>query len=54
MYNQFTDKLSDDDFFDQSEYFILTKADLQEMLDKGEIQSITRNYKENTGFSRVK
>lgn len=54
MYNQFTDKLSDDDFFNQSEYFILTKADLQEMLDKGEIQSITRNYKENTGFSRVK
>lgn len=54
MYNRFTDKLSDGDYFDKSEYFIFTKAELKEMLDNGEIESVERKYNESTGFNRIK
>lgn len=54
MYSRFTDRLNDEDFFSEAEYYPFTQTDLKEMLDSGEIQSVERNYKKETGFDRIK
>jgi len=54
VYNGFVIKLNEDDFFDKAEVLIFTKKELKEMLDKGEINSVERNYGSEEGFNRIK
>jgi len=53
-YSKFVSKFNDGDFFTAEEEVIYTKKELQEMLDKGEINSVERNYGTDKGFDRIR
>jgi hypothetical protein len=42
-----------DDFFNTGEEFILTKKDIQQMLDDDEINAVYRNYGDSKGFNHM-
>lgn len=54
IYNGYITQLNDEDFFVKAEELIFTKKELKEMLDKGEINDVERNYEADAGFDRIK
>jgi hypothetical protein len=53
-YSRFISRLQDDDFFEAGEELLYTKKEMLQMLDKGEINSVERDYDDDKGFERVK
>ena len=53
-YHGFISKLNDDDYFVKGEELYFTKIELKQMLDKGEINSVDRDYGDYEGFNRIK
>ncbi len=54
QYDGFVSKLQSDDYFDKTEELVFTKAQLRQMFDKDEINSVERNYGSYEGFDRIK
>jgi len=54
VYNSYVSQFNGDDFFVSGEELVFTKKQLQEMLDKGEINDVTRGYRSEEGFDRIK
>lgn len=54
IYNGYITQLNEEDFFVKAEELIFTKKELKEMLDKGEINAVERNYGTDAGFDRIK
>ncbi|NIG55788.1 hypothetical protein [Chitinophaga sp. Cy-1792] len=52
-YNGVVSKLNPEDYFTKEEELSFTRQDLKEMLDKGEINDIDRDYDSYTGFNLV-
>ncbi len=53
-YGGFISKLNDDDFFVKDEELYFLKPELKQMLEKGEINSVDRDYGDYEGFNRIK
>lgn len=53
QYFRFTSRLNDEDYF-LTEEFYFTKAELKQMLEKGEINSVYRTYGDYEGFDRIR
>jgi hypothetical protein len=53
QYFGFVTKLNDEDYFVAQE-LVYTKAQLKELLEKGEINSVERDYSDYEGFNRTK
>jgi hypothetical protein len=53
-YHGFVTTLNDDDFFVKDEELYFTKHQLKEMLDRMEINSVERGYRDSEGFNRMK
>jgi hypothetical protein len=53
-YSRFVSRFNENDFFVKDEELIYTKKELKAMLDKGEINSIERDYGGSEGFNRMK
>ncbi len=54
QYDGFVSKLNSDDYFDKTEELFFTKAQLKQMLDKDEINSVEREYGSYEGFDQIK
>ena len=54
VYSGFVYKFNDNDYFVREEELVFTKKELKELLDKGQINSVERNYGNYTGFNRIK
>ncbi|MFL9485282.1 hypothetical protein ACI6Q2_21045 [Chitinophagaceae bacterium LWZ2-11] len=54
QYGGYVAKLNDDDFFEKTIELVFTKNELKDMLDKGEITSVERDYGNAEGFNRIK
>jgi hypothetical protein len=52
-YFGFVYKLNNEDYFVAQE-FVYTKKELRELLEKGEINSVERDYDDSEGFNRIK
>jgi hypothetical protein len=53
QYFSYVYKLNDQDYFVTQEFFY-TKKELKELLEKGEINSVERDYDDSEGFNRIK
>lgn len=53
QYFSFVYKLNEQDYF-VTEEFYYTKKQLQELLERGEINSVERGYDDSEGFNRIK
>jgi hypothetical protein len=53
-YNYFVNGMSGDDYFVRSDTTQYTIAQLKEMLEKGEIYTVKRNYGDAGGFNRIR
>lgn len=53
-YHQFTSSMNESDFFVKDSELLFLKPELQQMLDKGEINAVERNYDDEDGFNRIK
>lgn len=53
-YYDYVIKLNEDDFFVKDEELYFLKAELKQMLDKMEINSVERNYSDYEGYNRIK
>jgi len=54
VYNGFISKPQNDDYFVRDEKLVYTKSELIKMLEKDEINSVERNYRNEDGFDRIK
>jgi hypothetical protein len=46
--------MNEEDYFDKQLQMSITKPALKKMLDAGEINSVERDYTDDTGFNRMK
>jgi hypothetical protein len=53
QYFSFVYKLNDEDYFVTQEFFY-TKKELKELLEKGEVNGVDRDYDDSYGFNRIK
>jgi len=53
-YNYFVNNLSGDDYFVKDDIVVYRRRQLKEMLEKGEIYMVKRNYGDGGGFNRIK
>jgi hypothetical protein len=53
-YGDFVSSLGNEDYFEKDDTVFYKRKNLKEMLDDGEIFSVTRNYSDGDGFNRVK
>jgi hypothetical protein len=53
QYFRYVNRLNDQDYFVTQEFFY-TKKELKELLEKGEINGVDRDYDDSYGFNRIK
>lgn len=53
-YNSFVSQLNAEDYFVKEDKLLYLKSEIKQMLDKMEINSVSRNYSEDKGFNRIK
>jgi len=53
-YLEYPGNFSDNDYFMKDDTLVFLKSKLEMMLDSAEINTVSRNYNEETGFNRVK
>lgn len=54
VYERFVSGFNNDDYFVMKEEMIFTKNELLQLLEKGEINGVDRNYSNNSSFNRIK
>jgi hypothetical protein len=53
-YDGFVSSLADDDYFVKNDTVVMAKKELGKMLERDEIYSVKRDYRESGGFNRVR